>query len=78
MGIQNLFVQTSYLHLWGSNEIKPWEFFIYSALLSYNNIPVFLFFNLVLFPFLYVYFQGHMGHWCAISNVKALHILLTY
>lgn len=65
--------------IWGSNEIKPWEFFAYSMFLSYNSIPLFLFFNFILFPFLYVYFHGAYGSlWCAISNLKALHILLTY
>ena len=41
--------------IWGSNEIKPWEFFAYSIFLSYNSIPLLLFFNFILFPFLYIY-----------------------
>ena len=75
MVIPNQFVQTNYLHLLGSNEIKPWEFFVYSVALTYNLYLCFIL-QLVI-PF-YMYISRCMGHCGVISNVKALQILLTY
>jgi hypothetical protein len=66
--------------IWASNEIKLWEAFIFSILIFYpKKTRDFLAIILILFPILYIFFDGAYGSlWCAIGNIAAFEYLLTY
>jgi len=65
--------------IWGSNEIKFWEFMSFAILVSYPSLPIFATIILVIYPLIHYIVGGAYGSlWCAIGVLKALHILFTY
>ena len=56
--------------IWGSNEIKFWEFLVFSILILYPNVTNIALTMGVLYPILYLYVGGAYGSlWCAIATL---------
>lgn len=65
--------------VWGSNELKFWELFIFSLLILLPRWDIIAFFNVIFFPFIIYFFKGGYGSlWCAVANVFAIYYLFNY
>jgi hypothetical protein len=65
--------------IWGNNEIKLWEFFVFSILIFYPNWDWILMINVVLLPIIHFYAGGAYGSlWCAVANLIAFKYLIQY
>jgi hypothetical protein len=61
--------------IWGNNEIKLWEFFVFSVLIFYPNWN----WILILLPIIHLYAGGAYGSlWCAVANLIAFKYLIQY
>jgi hypothetical protein len=65
--------------IWGSNEIKIWEFILFAILIIYPNwITLFITLTIIL-PVIYLFVGGSYGSlWCAITNICAIYYLYKY
>ena len=65
--------------IWGSKELKYWEFFIFTVFIAYPDIYVFLLGAVVAVPTIQYMFNGGYGSmYCAIANIWALWYLYKY
>ena len=65
--------------IWGNNEIKLWEFFVFSILIFYPNWDWIFMINVVLLPIIHFYAGGAYGSlWCAVANLIAFKYLIQY
>lgn len=65
--------------IWGSKELKYWEFFIFTVFITYPDIYVFLLGAVVAVPTIQYMFNGGYGSmYCAIANIWALWYLYKY
>ncbi len=65
--------------VWGSNEIKLWEFIIFAIVVIYPNWTVFMIIILFLYIPLSFFVGGSYGSmWCAIANLGAFYYLYKY
>ena len=65
--------------IWGNNEIKLWEFVLFSVLIFYPNWNWILMINIILLPIIHFYVGGAYGSlWCAVANLIAFKYLIQY
>ena len=65
--------------IWGNNEIKLWEFVLFSVLIFYPNWKMMLLINLIILPIIHFYVGGAYGSlWCSVANVIAFYYLIKY
>lgn len=65
--------------IWGSNELKYWEFFIFTVFITYPDIYLFLLGAVFTVPTIQYIFNGGFGSmYCAIANIWALWYLYKY
>ena len=65
--------------IWGNNEVKLWEFFVFSVLIFYPNWNWIFMINVILLPIIHFYAQGAYGSlWCAVANLIAFKYLIQY
>ena len=64
--------------IWASNEIKLWEFIIFTILIFYPYWKFIIFIILVLFPAIHIVAGGAYGSlWCFVANSIAIYYLIT-
>ncbi len=65
--------------IWGSNEIKLWEFIVFAVLILYPNWNLVMGIGLILFPLIHIFAGGAYGSlWCAISIFTIFYYLYKY
>ena len=65
--------------IWGNNEIKLWEFFVFSVLILYPKWNWIFIVNVILLPIIHFYVGGAYGSlWCSIANLMAFNYLIQY
>ena len=65
--------------LWGSNEIKIWEFILFAFTVTYPNLKMFSVIMFILFPILHFFIGGAYGSlWCIFGNVVGINYLYNY
>lgn len=65
--------------IWGNNEIKLWEFVLFSVLIFYPNWNNVLLVNAILLPIIHLYVGGAYGSlWCAVANIIAFYYLIKF
>ena len=65
--------------VWGSNEIKLWEFIIFAIVVLYPNWTVFMIIILFLYiPLIYFVGGSYGSMWCAIANIGVFYYLYKY
>ena len=65
--------------IWGSNEIKLWEFMLFAIFIFYPSWQMIMFISFIFLPFIYLFVGGSYGSlWCAVANVIAFYYLYKY
>lgn len=65
--------------VWGSNEIKLWEFMLFAIIVFYPNWKMLLIVLAILFPLIHIFAGGAYGSlWCLIANIIAFYYLYKY
>ena len=65
--------------IWGNNEIKLWEFLVYSCIILYPDLNRIFLTNVILLPIIHLYAGGAYGSlWCTVANISAIYYLITY
>ena len=65
--------------IWGDNEIKFWEFILFSTLALYPNWNNIAIMNLILLPIIHFYVGGSYGSlWCSVINLVVVEYLIKY
>jgi hypothetical protein len=65
--------------IWGSNEIKIWEFILFAILIIYPNWIMLSIILTIMLPVLYIFFKGSYGSlWCVIANITVIYYLYKY
>ena len=65
--------------IWGTNEIKIWEFILFAIFILYPNWRLISLVLFIILPLIHIFVGGsHGSMWCAIANIIAIYYLYKY